>query len=269
MTRCERKESHEPRSARARTEGEYRSEHMAAYAALCRLRRARRHRYRNRHEGERADRHDPTRRRRRQYAIRCEIASRIRQRADAWRFGCIDPTKDTIVARYFLTGCESNHGLYLDQAHRKAYIACEDNARLVVFDLTSLRHDNALRGGREWHRLYVLGVLEGLTKRRSGVSCQQRARRRSRPADASRLLPRPGRDRLQNDRHAANQNLEPQTRLEILFRDEPRLEQQSLADHSSGKTRKTQPTSAINAPLITSPYFSNDPNRTRCRPAVE
>jgi len=61
----------------------------------------------------------------------------------------IDPIKDTIVARYPLTGCESNHGLYLDQAHRKAYIACEDNAKLVVFDLTSLRQTQTLDIGKD------------------------------------------------------------------------------------------------------------------------
>lgn len=49
----------------------------------------------------------------------------------------IDPTSDTIAARYFLPGCVGNHGLQLDGEHRHAAIACEDNARLVVFDLVT------------------------------------------------------------------------------------------------------------------------------------
>jgi len=61
----------------------------------------------------------------------------------------IDPTKDAVVARYPLTGCESNHGLYLDQAHRKAYVACEDNAKLVVFDLASLKQTQTLDIGKD------------------------------------------------------------------------------------------------------------------------
>jgi YVTN family beta-propeller protein len=51
----------------------------------------------------------------------------------------IDPSKNAIAARYPLSDCGGNHGLYLDEAHRKAYIACEDNAKLVVFDLASLK----------------------------------------------------------------------------------------------------------------------------------
>lgn len=49
----------------------------------------------------------------------------------------IDPAKDTVVARYPVAGCRSNHGLQLDDEHRKAYIACEDNATLAVFNLTA------------------------------------------------------------------------------------------------------------------------------------
>lgn len=49
----------------------------------------------------------------------------------------IDPTTEKIVARYPLSGCAGNHGLAIDDRHRKAYVACEDNAKLVVFDLAS------------------------------------------------------------------------------------------------------------------------------------
>jgi YVTN family beta-propeller protein len=51
----------------------------------------------------------------------------------------IDPSKDAIAARYPVPGCKSNHGLQLDDVHRKAYVACEGNAMLVVFDLTALK----------------------------------------------------------------------------------------------------------------------------------
>ncbi len=59
----------------------------------------------------------------------------------------IDPAKDAVVARYPLSDCASNHGLYLDASHRKAYIACEDNAKLVVFDLASLKQTQTIAIG--------------------------------------------------------------------------------------------------------------------------
>jgi YVTN family beta-propeller protein len=50
----------------------------------------------------------------------------------------IDPSTNGVVARYPISGCKSNHGLLIDDAHRLAYIACEENATLVVFDLRKL-----------------------------------------------------------------------------------------------------------------------------------
>lgn len=47
----------------------------------------------------------------------------------------IDPTKDQVVARYALSGCSEPHGLLIDSEHRLAFVACEENARLAVFDL--------------------------------------------------------------------------------------------------------------------------------------
>jgi len=61
----------------------------------------------------------------------------------------IDPAKDAIVARYTLSGCGSNHGLSLDASHRKAYIACEANAKLVVFDLVSLKQTQRIDIGAD------------------------------------------------------------------------------------------------------------------------
>src|SRR3954453_14511220 len=51
----------------------------------------------------------------------------------------IDPAADSIVGRYDLPGADHPHGLYIDAPHRLAFVACEGNARLLLFDLTSLR----------------------------------------------------------------------------------------------------------------------------------
>lgn len=47
----------------------------------------------------------------------------------------IDPTKDQVVARYALSQCSEPHGLLIDSEHRLAFVACEENAKLAVFDL--------------------------------------------------------------------------------------------------------------------------------------
>jgi YVTN family beta-propeller protein len=47
----------------------------------------------------------------------------------------IDPTKDQVVARYPIEGCSEPHGLLIDTEHRLAFVACEENAKLAVFDL--------------------------------------------------------------------------------------------------------------------------------------
>jgi len=49
----------------------------------------------------------------------------------------IDPNSDQLVARYPLTGCKGSHGLLIDSERRLAFAACEDNSKLVVFDLES------------------------------------------------------------------------------------------------------------------------------------
>ena len=49
----------------------------------------------------------------------------------------IDPTRDTLLARIDLPGAEGNHGLLIDPEQRKAFIACEDNHRLLVLDLAT------------------------------------------------------------------------------------------------------------------------------------
>lgn len=47
----------------------------------------------------------------------------------------IDPATGRVVARHALAGCAHDHGLALDAAHRMAFVACDENAKLLVVDL--------------------------------------------------------------------------------------------------------------------------------------
>ena len=47
----------------------------------------------------------------------------------------IDPAVDKVVARYDLAGADGNHGLLLRPDERIAFIACDGNDKLLVFDL--------------------------------------------------------------------------------------------------------------------------------------
>jgi YVTN family beta-propeller protein len=49
----------------------------------------------------------------------------------------IDPTSDKVIARIDLSGAKGNHGLLIEAQQRRAFIACEDNHKLLVLDLTS------------------------------------------------------------------------------------------------------------------------------------
>jgi len=49
----------------------------------------------------------------------------------------IDPKTDVVSARIGLPGCSGSHGLLLDQERRLAFVACEENAKLAVVDLTA------------------------------------------------------------------------------------------------------------------------------------
>ena len=51
----------------------------------------------------------------------------------------IDPSKAEIVGRYPLPGIENPHGISLDVKERLAFIAGEENHRLAVFDLTTMK----------------------------------------------------------------------------------------------------------------------------------
>ena len=47
----------------------------------------------------------------------------------------IDPATDTVVDRYPVGRCKGNHGMALDPEHGRAFLACEGNEVMTVFDL--------------------------------------------------------------------------------------------------------------------------------------
>ena len=47
----------------------------------------------------------------------------------------IDPNKNQVIGRYPLPGCKGSHGLNIDSEHALAFVACEENAKLLLFDL--------------------------------------------------------------------------------------------------------------------------------------
>jgi hypothetical protein len=49
----------------------------------------------------------------------------------------IDPAHGRVVERHPLPGCDHDHGLQLDIAHPRAFVACDGNARLLQVDLTT------------------------------------------------------------------------------------------------------------------------------------
>ena len=76
----------------------------------------------------------------------------------------IDPNNDQVVAHYQLPGCQGSHGLLIDAEHRLAFIACEENAKLAVFDLEAKKmigiqsvgaDPDVLAFDQGWGRLYV------------------------------------------------------------------------------------------------------------------
>ncbi len=47
----------------------------------------------------------------------------------------LDPATDTVIAKYPVVGCRGNHGMALDPEHHRAFLSCEGNLRMTVFDL--------------------------------------------------------------------------------------------------------------------------------------
>jgi DNA-binding beta-propeller fold protein YncE len=50
-------------------------------------------------------------------------------------FAVIDPSSDKVVARYPVGECKGNHGMALDPEHHRAFLQCEGNNLMTVFDL--------------------------------------------------------------------------------------------------------------------------------------
>jgi len=84
----------------------------------------------------------------------------------------IDPTTDQVSARYSLTGCKGSHGLLIDSENRLAFAACEENSKLVVFDLQTKKVTATLSVGADpdvlafdsgLHRLYVSAESGNIT----------------------------------------------------------------------------------------------------------
>src|SRR5438445_2864344 len=51
----------------------------------------------------------------------------------------IDPVSDAVVARYPVQGCRQNHGMAIDPERHRAFLSCEGNDTLAVFDLDTHR----------------------------------------------------------------------------------------------------------------------------------
>jgi DNA-binding beta-propeller fold protein YncE len=47
----------------------------------------------------------------------------------------IDPATDQVIGRYPVGKCEGNHGMALDPEHHRAFLSCEGNELMTVFDL--------------------------------------------------------------------------------------------------------------------------------------
>jgi len=47
----------------------------------------------------------------------------------------IDPATDRVIGRYPVGRCKGNHGMSLDPEHHRAFLACEEDNLMTVFDL--------------------------------------------------------------------------------------------------------------------------------------
>src|SRR5262249_51099474 len=54
---------------------------------------------------------------------------------DKYVLAVTDPATDTVVGRHPVEGCQGNHGMALDPEHHRAFLACQGNDVLTVFNL--------------------------------------------------------------------------------------------------------------------------------------
>ncbi len=78
----------------------------------------------------------------------------------------IDPTINKVVSKYDLPGCSHPHGFYIDPQTQYAFITCDVNNVMLVFDLSSKKIissdtvgalPDVLAYDEELHHLYVAG----------------------------------------------------------------------------------------------------------------
>ena len=50
-------------------------------------------------------------------------------------FAMIDPATDEVIGRYPVGRCKGNHGMTIDPQHHRAFLSCEENNLMTVFDL--------------------------------------------------------------------------------------------------------------------------------------
>ncbi len=50
-------------------------------------------------------------------------------------FAVIDPATDEVIGRYPVGRCQGNHGMTLDPEHHRAFLSCEGNELMTVFNL--------------------------------------------------------------------------------------------------------------------------------------
>jgi DNA-binding beta-propeller fold protein YncE len=54
---------------------------------------------------------------------------------DTNTFTVIDPNTDEVIGRYPVGRCKGNHGMTIDPEHHRAFLSCEENNLMTVFDL--------------------------------------------------------------------------------------------------------------------------------------
>ena len=54
-------------------------------------------------------------------------------------FAVIDPASNQVEGTYAVGKCRGNHGMALDAEHRRAFLSCEENNLMTVFDLDKLQ----------------------------------------------------------------------------------------------------------------------------------
>jgi DNA-binding beta-propeller fold protein YncE len=74
----------------------------------------------------------------------------------------IDPGSDRVVGRYPLADCKGSHGLLIDSERRLAFIACEENSNLVVFDLEAKKATATISVGADPDVLAFDNILRRL-----------------------------------------------------------------------------------------------------------